>query len=181
MVDAQYKLNSLIANKDIFNALLQKNEKYPVDKSVSSVCWGNKEASDTITVITNPHCDPCAALHRNLERFLERGGDRFCIQYVFTSFNEELSVSAKFLIWAYIRNDEAAFLLILDRWYKEGKYRKESFFQEYGFEPDRQVEEEYARHYDFAMKNKIRSTPTILFNGYKKPEEYMLEDLLYIV
>lgn len=96
-----------------FNALLQKNEKYPVDKSVSSVCWGNKEASDTITVITNPHCDPCAALHRNLERFLERGGDRFCIQYVFTSFNEELSVSAKFLIWAYIRNDEAAFCSFL--------------------------------------------------------------------
>lgn len=181
MEDAQYKLNSLIANKDVFNALLQKSEKYLVDKSVSSVCWGNKEASDMITVITNPHCDPCAALHRKLERFLERGGDRFCIQYVFTSFNEELSISAKFLIWAYAKNEEAVFLAILDRWYKEGKYRRESFFQEYGLELDRQVEDEYARHYDFAMKNKIRSTPTILFNGYKKPEEYMLEDLLYIV
>lgn len=181
MEDAQYKLNGLKANKDVFNALLQKNEKYPVDKFVSSVCWGNKEARDTITVITNPHCDPCAALHRKLERFLEKGGDKFCIQYVFTSFNEQLSISAKFLIYSYLKYEEATFLTILDCWYKEGKYRKEPFFQEYGFESDQRTDEEYARHYDFVMKNKIRSTPTILFNGYKKPDEYMLEDLLHIV
>lgn len=181
MEDAQYKLNSLKANKDVFNALLQKGEKYPVDQSVSSVCWGNKEAWDTITVITNPHCDPCAALHRKLDRLLEKGRDKFCIRYVFTSFNEPLSISAKFLIYSYLKHDEATFLAILDKWYEEGKYRKESFFREYGFEPDRQVDEEYARHYDFVMKNKIRSTPTILFNGHKKPDEYMLEDLLHIV
>ena len=181
MEDAQYKLNSLKANKDVFNALLQKGEKYPVDQSVSSVCWGNKEAWDTITVITNPHCDPCAALHRKLDRLLEKGRDKFFIRYVFTSFNEPLSISAKFLIYSYLKHDEATFLAILDKWYEEGKYRKESFFREYGFEPDRQVDEEYARHYDFVMKNKIRSTPTILFNGHKKPDEYMLEDLLHIV
>lgn len=181
MEDAQYKLNSLKANKVVFDALLQRREKYPVDKLVSVVCWGNKEADDVITVITNPHCDPCAALHHQLERFLKQGGDKFCIRYVFTSFNEQLSDSAKFLIYSYLRYDEVTFLSILDRWYKEGKYTRESFFQEYGFEPDQRVSEEYARHYDFVMKNKIRSTPTILFNGYKKPDEYMLEDLLHIV
>lgn len=181
MEDAQYKLNSLKANRVVFNALLQKNEKYMVDRSVSAVCWGNREASDMITVITNPHCDPCAALHRNLEQFMEKGGNKFCIQYVFTSFNEPLSISAKFLIYSYLKHNEVSFLSILDRWYKEGKYKKEAFFQECGFGSDLRVDEEYARHYDFVMKNKIRSTPTILFNGYKKPDEYMLEDMLHIV
>ena len=180
--EIRYQLNRLKANKEVFNALLQKeNAYYPTVRAVSSICWGNVKAKHVITVVTNPHCDPCAALHQKLVQFLEKGKDKFCIQYIFTSFSKELSISAKFLISVYRKNDEATFLSILDAWYKTGKYHKETFFKQYDFEPTLQDEEEYARHTKFVMEHQIRSTPTVLFNGYKKPEMYTLEDLLYIV
>ena len=179
--EIRYQLNRLKANKEVFNALLQKEDAYPTAQTVSSICLGNVKAENVITIVTNPHCDPCAALHRKLEQFLEKGKDKFCIQYIFTSFSKELSISAKFLISAYRKNDEVTFLSILDAWYKEGKYHKETFFKQYDFEPTLQDEEEYARHTKFVMEHQIRSTPTVLFNDYKKPEMYTLEDLLYIV
>ena len=64
---------------------------------------------------------------------------------------------------------------IYDKWFKEGKYKKDEFFKKYGFVPNDGISEEYQKHIDWKEKNKLRATPTVLFNGYTLPDMYFQE------
>ena len=42
-----------------------------------------------------------------------------------------------------------------------------------------EVEVEFQRHEKWKEKTQLRSTPTIVVNGYKLPDNYKIEDLRY--
>ncbi len=174
------EINSLKADEGIFKAELSRNARYEVDKSTSALLWGNLDAPNLITVITNPHCNPCAMMHTRLENLLRTTHNGYCVQYILTSFSGELEDSSKFLIAMYRKMDVSSFLLFLNEWYESGKDNRIECYRKYHFNHlDEKDVEEFMKHKEWVTKTKINSTPTVLFNGYRMPDKYKMEDLVH--
>ena len=164
-------------NEDVFMALLKSNQYYDVLLSTSHIMFGNPKAKTLITILTNPHCEPCAKMHFRLNNLLNKASDKYCIQYIFSSFNESLSISNKILIAAYLRYGMEDTVKLYDKWFKEGKYKISTFLDQNNLEINESVEQEYLAHETWIKKTKLRTTPTILINGYELPMQYKIEDL----
>jgi thiol-disulfide isomerase/thioredoxin len=174
------EINSLKADERIFTTLLNGKTRYNVHKSTSSILWGNPEAKHLITVVTNPHCNPCAKMHVRLEQLLKDTKDGYCLQYILTSFDKELEESSKLFIAIYQRNNIPNFLSFLKEWYETGKNNREAFYEKYPFNrQDETLISDFQRHKNWLNETKIRTTPTILFDGHELPDKYKVEDLKY--
>ena len=174
------EINSLKMKDEVFLALLKQQSFYRVDSSVSSIKWGNKGSKILITIITNPHCNPCAKIHRRVKKLLETIGDKVCVQYIFTSFNDDLESSGRFLTALYLQNSANADYVekCFDEWFESGKSDREKFFIKYGSGIDLQLtEQEYNNHIFWRKLAKIKATPTILINGCELPDNYIIEDI----
>lgn len=173
-----YEINHLKANESLFLALLQQQSRYSVSLSDSGILFGNREAPVLISVLTNPHCEPCARMHTRIDQFLKQCGDKYCVQYLFSSFNPSLDESNKALIAAYQDNTKEKAVEIFNEWFASGKREKDTFFSKHNLQATPEVEVEFARHEAWKQQTQLRSTPTILINGYVLPENYKIEDLL---
>jgi len=174
-----YEINNIKADEDVFKSLLKKQPYYVVARDTSSILLGNVNSKFLITIFTNPHCNPCAKMHKRVNDLLNKNGN-LCVQYVFSSFNKELDISNKFLIGIYQQNKGEA-RLIYDKWFEKGKYDKETFFQKYSVKlDDASVNKEFELHEQWKEKSGLRATPTILINGYKLPENFKIEDMQFL-
>jgi len=174
------RFNAFKMNEDVFYPFLQRQKRYDVDKSVSKILFGNPDSKTLITVLTNPHCAPCARMHFRIEKLLKNTGDSFCVQYIFTSFYEEVESSAHFLISAYLKFPLETVKTVYSEWFKEGKYRREDFYSRYACEQDEETENEFLQHKKWKETVQIYGTPTILINGYELPDNYKIEDLKFL-
>lgn len=178
--NAVYNYNHLRNSKAVFNSILHQQKRYAVSLDNSHVVIGNVNAPITITVFTNPHCQPCAILHEKIDKLLEERKQTFRVQYIFTSFNEELSISCKILISACLYHP-SEFRNICNDWYSKGKYNVEEFSKKYNCDPNLpSVIEEYKLHEQWRINTKLSATPTILVDGFQLPPEYQIEDLRYV-
>lgn len=173
------EFNALKASEDVFCAFLKKQQRYDVDKSTSKILFGNPDAEILITVLTNPHCGPCARMHTRIEKLLQENNRSICIQYIFSSFNTDLESSARFLITAYLNQTPEETKKIYEEWFHEGQANREEFFQQYNCPQDEKTEAEFLRHKQWKEESQLSATPTILVNGYKLPDNYKIEDLKY--
>ena len=173
------EINSIKANEEIFTTLLQKQPHYEVSRETSAIFLGNTESDLLITVLTNPHCNPCARMHARIENLLKQAPN-LGIQYIFSSFNEELEYSSRFLTAIYLNEGGGKAQEIFSEWFESGKLQKEEFFQKYQTNSDSPaIEIECAKHKMWREQTKIGATPTILVNGHKLPDQYKIEDLRY--
>ncbi len=177
-------VNNLRLKPEIFVALLKQQPYYKIDESISKIMWGNKESGVLITIVTNPHCTPCALLHKRVEKFLKKVENKVCIQYLFHSFNEELESSSHFLASVYLCDtiDEERKKEIYNDWFEGGRYHRNEFFGRYNLDTDHQdILSEIDKHRLWEGQKKIYGTPTIFVNGYQLPEQYEIEDLIYFL
>lgn len=172
-----YEMNNIKSNENVFLTLLKENKHFEVTLSTSHILFGNTHAKTLISVLTNPHCEPCAKMHLRLKHLLHKTGDKYCVQYIFSSFEQSLQISNKMLIAAYLRDGSEKAAELYDYWFKEGKYHKEEFFEQYNLQITDFVEDEFAAHNAWIKQNKLRATPAVLINGYELPEQYKIEDL----
>ncbi len=180
MENIRYEINSIKSDEDVFGALLKKQAYYEVSKETSRILLGNPESNLLVTVFSNPHCSPCSFMHKRINKLLELNKN-ICVQYIFSSFNEDLEISNKYLIGTYFqKNGEAK--MIFDKWFEEGKFNKEEFFRSYPVNTDiHEVVKEFELHEQWKEQSGLRATPTILVNGYKLPDNFKIEDMHYFV
>lgn len=175
-----YELESLKLEEEIFLALLNKEKKYRISKSVSRIFFGNPASKILITIFSNPHCEPCGRMHKRLRLMQEKLKDIACFQYIFSSFSEDLDSSNRFLIAAYFNNTVEDAEKIYDLWFEGGKYMKEEFFEKYSYDLDTtEVNAELDSHQQWKKETQLMATPTILINGYELPDIYKIEDLYF--
>jgi Thioredoxin len=71
-------------NPSIFQVYLQQQKKLKpealsfgesLDKANKAIALGNPFAKVEITMFTNPHCSPCAKMHKDLEELLALSGE----------------------------------------------------------------------------------------------------------
>ncbi len=179
MENIQYEINSIKADEDVFETLLKKQPRYEMNKASSKILFGNINSKIMITVYSNPHCNPCSFMHLRVNKLLE-DNKNICVQYIFSSFNEELEVSNQYLIGSYLqKNAEARY--IYDEWFEKGKFNKEEFFKLHPVDiTTLEVTKEFKRHEQWKEQSGLRATPTILVNGYKLPDNFKIEDIKYI-
>lgn len=179
VMDITQEIKSLKSNEEIFTLLLKKQPFYNCSLSSSNIIFGNRNAPLLLTILTNPHCNPCSKLHKNIE-FLLKKNENICIQYLFTSFDKSLDSSNKFLIAIYFQC-KLKMKEIFNEWYSLGRFNRDSFFKKFDIETETsEVNSEFILHEKWKNLSSIRETPTILVNGYKLPPNYNLEDLLFI-
>lgn len=182
VTNTKQELNSLKAIDEVFLSLLKKQTYHPVTNEDSCIRFGNPNALLKITILTNPHCNPCARMHKRVEKLLEKAGDKISIQYIFSSFNEDLKRSNQFLIAAYLNEGEEKARAIYQAWYEKEKYSVEQYSAQFHFSlNDAEVMQEMKRHDTWKEMNKISATPTILINGYLLPDKYKIEDMIEFV
>lgn len=176
------ELNSLKTTEEVFKALLEKQPYHPIGRADSGILFGNPDASLRISILTNPHCEPCAKMHTRVEKLLQKAGDKLCIQYIFSAFNDDLLKSNRFLIAAYQNESREKAEEIYHQWYDKEKYHADAFMRSLGYDiTSESVTEELKRHNEWKETNKLSATPTILVNGYLLPEHYQIEDMAEFV
>lgn len=173
------KYKAIKANTDVFQALLKKEKYNHTTENDSMIIFGNKDAKTKITILTNPHCNPCAQAHEKIDNILKKYREEVCIQYIFSSFTEELKESNRFLIaiWEQLGEEQASF--IFSQWFKQGKNNVRKFKNKWK-ELDINssfVQKELKKHEEWKQRTGYNATPTILVNGYYLPEEYLIEDI----
>jgi len=171
------ELKSIKLKGDVFNVLIKSQPYYKIEKSTSSILFGNIHSNNLITILTNPHCEPCAKMHEKIINLLVNNKDAYCIQYIFTSF-DGLEDSSKYLMSVYndysVENSER----IYTEWFnKGGKYNRELFFKKYLVDNTTKTDDEFSAHQKWLELSKINSTPTIFINGYQLSRLYQLEEL----
>lgn len=118
-------------------------------------------------------------MHTRVEKLLQKAGDKLCIQYIFSAFNDDLLKSNRFLIAAYQNESREKAEEIYHRWYDKEKYHADSYMESLGYDITTEtVTEELKRHNKWKETNKLSATPTILVNGYVLPEHYQIEDMV---
>lgn len=181
-VRAVQRYRSLKANGDVAKVLIEKGEYYKTTLDDSSVIFGNPAAKILVTILSNPHCNPCARMHKRVEKFLKMNEGDFCVQYIFSSFNEELEDCSRYLISCYLDNPKEEALRKFTLWYAKEKFDYKKIIKANETNIHTQaVEDEMEKHKRWRNKTSLVATPTILINGYKLPDEYELEDLAMIV
>lgn len=173
---------SFKSNIDVFNTKIHQMEKYDISLLDSSIIFGNPSAKMRVTVVSNPHCNPCAKMHERVKKIIGKNYSDICIQYIFTSFSNDLEESSKFLIAVYQQKTSAEIAYIYDEWFKSGKFITKNFFEKYKVNiTDEQVEEEMKRQKSWVERSGLSATPTIIVNNFKLPyDDYEIEDLLQL-
>lgn len=180
-VHAVQRYHALKANGDVAKALIEKSEYHETTLSDSSIIFGNPNAKIRLTILSNPHCNPCARMHKRVERLLSMKEKEICVQYIFSSFNETLEDSSRYLIYCYISNHIDEALRKLASWYAKDKFDYERIFKNnVEHLHTEEIENEMEKHRNWRNRTSITATPTILVNGHILPKEYVLEDLAMI-
>lgn len=181
-MDAVWKLNSFKADEDVFLAKLHQQEHYETSEEDSHVVFGNKDSRMHITILSNPHCNPCAKMHKRVESLLKSCGDKLCVQYIFTSFNKDLEESNRFLIASYLKLDTIMSQTIFQQWFDGEKDNAKDYISIIPVDARvKETEEEMKRHRQWCKKTGITATPTILVNGYLLTDGYEIEDLPFLI
>ncbi len=176
----QYR--TLKCNHVVAKALVENSAYYEVSDADSSIIFGNKESQLRITILGNPHCNPCARLHWRVEELLRLYGSDICVQYIFTVFNEALEDSCRYLISCYDQDHPETTRRVYAEWYAGGRGRYASIVKEREESIHTvEVEQEWQRHSRWCKNTGFTATPTILVNGYLLPREYDIEDLAMLV
>jgi len=181
MEKVKQEINSLKANEEVFKTMLTQQPYYEVSKADSLILFGNFDAQLQITILTNPFCNPCARMHKRVEKILKDTKREVCIQYILSSFSPDLEFANKYLIAAYLQKKQSEFERIIAGWFEKGKPLKEAFFRDMQLDmTSSEVEAEFQKHEAWREKTQLRATPTVLVNGYKLPDNYKIEDLRYL-
>ena len=181
-VRAVQQYRSFKVNSTVSKVLIGKGEYYETTLDDSSIIFGNPQAETRVTILSNPHCNPCARMHKQVENLLNINSDDICVQYIFSSFNETLEDSSRYLIAMYQNKDQQTAREIYSSWYEKDKNKfKEILEGHAGIIHSGNVEAEMKKHLAWKKRTGFTATPTILVNGYELPREYELEDLAMIV
>ena len=170
-------------NSEVFNQLLTAQSHYSVSDDLMPVTLGNPNAQTTITMVSNPYCEPCASTHKTLEDWLSFRDD-IQLKIIFATANhdeEDRTKVAKHVIALSLLSDKNIVKDALNKWYSQNIKKYEHWAEEYPVDVDDNMDVLMKRQKDWCEKTEVNFTPTILINGYKLVDLYNLDDIKYLL
>ncbi len=181
----QQALQKFKSNPALFQALLvnQKEVSLPSLSGIQTIHLGSPIANNTILMVSNPFCKPCAKAHKDLEEVL-RDNPHLKAEIIFLTCGDtdgkRLDIAQHLLALQASSNNIAN---ALDDWYAEGINNIEAWKKKY---PIAEVNQPYfiemaKAHCDWCSFANITATPTFFINGFEKPSIYELADLVQLL
>jgi len=170
-------------NRELFEAALKEQPKYILPDDMWSIVLGNVEASNIITMVSNPYCQPCSKAHAQIEEALNKM-DNIQVRIVFvgSNTNEEDTHSRvhRHLMALNAMPDKTLIKNALHDWYEQKQKNYDDWAKKYPIQGAANVKEQLSRQKEWVTVAEITATPTLLVNGYKLPKSYQLSDLKYM-
>ena len=170
----------LKSDPHIIQTFTSKNPVMEItDDNCSALVFGNVDAKNTLTIFSNPYCNPCAHTHSKINGYLN---SNLNIRYVLSAFSESLAVINKYIIASYIQLGADATWELLTEWFATGKSQGETFFEKFNLDIQTpEVNTEFEKHNAWIIKNMPKGTPTDYINGKEITWPYTPEDYQYLI
>ncbi len=163
-------------NPNLFLSLLQKQVEMPfVPTNMQTILVGNPNAEHTITMVTNPFCQPCAKAHSLIEDLIETNSNVNC-QVIFLASNTESDkrgIVARLILSLPNEKQSDA----LHQWYENEERNIEKWQTQLGVAENKQTQNTIEQHKTWCETAKIEGTPSLYINGYKMPDLYFRSEL----
>jgi uncharacterized membrane protein len=170
-------------NTELFNSTLKQQPKYALPHEDWSIVLGNVEANTILTMVSNPYCPPCSKTHQLLDDWLNKLDD-IQLRIVFTANNSDEDIKTPVTRHLMALNGLANKTLIknaLHDWYEQKQKNYEDWAKTYPVQLNEtkfMLLEQQRQWCDMA---EIKTTPTMLVNGYRLPDSYQLHDIKYML
>lgn len=176
-IQTTYSLNRMKYRLDIFHLLLHSKTAYELPSDDAMLIFGTHHTGNPkITVLSNPYCSPCAALHKNIQKLIDAG---FQIQYILTSFTEELALTNRLIISYYRNYGSHQTWKALSEWFASDKAHPTIHFHVTPQQTENdEVYNVFIKQNEWTQATGLSSTPTILIDGFPLPDSYNIEDLM---
>lgn len=182
-------LNRFIKSERVFQKLLEDQPEIEIGNFSNELQAGVGEAPITITIVSNPVCEPCAYAHSVVEGLLEQFEGKIKVVFRFAiNPSDTKSVSYEMLshlMDLLLTTSSEKPIEALSNWYvKNGKSNVKKWKKEYSSLANHNQDaitkliNEHSKWYAMAG---IKSTPTVLINEKVLPEEFSVADLKYQV
>lgn len=179
------QLNTIKFNKHVVKSLTDAQVERPILGSNPFIIFGEKTAKNTLTLVTNPGCGPCAKRHEELIQYMNGCYEDLKINIIFSlgqyysRHDSEIYKVGKRIsaIYKYQSSDKA--MHCLDDWYiLNMPYEK--LIVKYPVENE-DVDDLLSSHFEWCVKNEIQYTPTVIFNDRELPKNYSIDDIKYLM
>ena len=172
-------IRKLKYNPRLFDKLLEESPKHDLPGEQWSMVLGNREPSKTITVVTNPYCQPCGEAHSILYKMMHKNKN-IQVRFVLSPVIFDAPVSLH-LMAIKEQCDESTLSNALHDWYMN-KYKTYDEWAEV-YPAQIQPKEYYVfdKLQNWIKVAKIKDSPAIMINGHHLPEGYMISDLKYML
>jgi protein-disulfide isomerase len=170
-------------NGALFNQVLTNQPRFSVPNDIMPIVLGNVESETIITMVSNPFCGPCATTHKTLDQWLNTRDD-IQVKIVFTTANHDddpRTKVARHLSALSLLGDKRRVEQALNDWYDSAKKDYDTWAKKYPMKVNDEMELVTQRQKEWCELTEVTFTPTILVNGYKLPDPYMLDDIKYLL
>jgi uncharacterized membrane protein len=170
-------------NHDLFSRLLTAQPQYAPPDKEWSIVLGNEEASNIITLVTNPYCSACAITHKKLDDLLNQNNNiQARIVFIEPTTDDDLKTTVIHHLMALNENaDKSHVKQALHDWYGQKQKNYNDWAKVYPVQLNTANFYKLDKNYEWCQVAEVTATPTILLNGYRLPPMYQLTDLKYML
>lgn len=177
------QLKAFKFNKELFQFILEKQQKYFLPPDVPSINLGLSSGKTEIIIVSNPMCAPCAKAHEKIKILLKKRADvNIRIMMIVPDIPSDTRyLVARHLIAISIYQGIDIATLALTEWYSAKFTAYEQWASKF---PTTLCEKSKAIlkiHTDWCHSNKITASPTVIVSGYKLPIVYDLLELIKLI
>jgi thiol-disulfide isomerase/thioredoxin len=169
------RLNRIYANPEYYRAVMENQPVMPdIPEDMPTVFFGNPEAKNVITIVSNPLCSPCATMHQQLEELIEENPDVKC-QVIFLSGENNAGgqIARKLFSLPQDKRAEA-----LSEWFLRNDKNFEKWNEKYtAFAETVESGDFQKMHNHWVNFAEIKGTPTLFINRKMKPGGLNLDEL----
>ena len=144
--------------------------------------FGNKDATVEVYTVTNPHCGHCTGTFEVFDELLSSLGTDFKLNIVFSvpvsQIEAESTQIARVMLEIYQQDPRKAYKAYKD-WYAHKDVK--AWQAQYGLPQNQDSLTHLETSKDWCSKCGVVGTPTTIISGHEFPQEYVIEDLLYLM
>lgn len=179
------KLNRIKLDTEVFSFLLKRGRSINNTTGITPLQFGNPGGEHTITIVSNPTCNPCIEMHKKLFKLLRKKGNVLVNEIFLSDRNKEDSAYqiANFMTKLYFSVGSAQAKVALEEYYMRYSGDLDRWKRKYDNPLFNRVDSEtiVTQHINWCLERQMTSTPIIFFNNYQLPEGYTIEDLDYLI
>jgi len=170
-------------NNELFHKMLTAQPKYTQPDEEWCIVLGNVEATNSIIMVTNPYCEPCASTHRLLDELLYQRAD-IQARIIFSTSNADEDTRipvSRHLMALNEQSDKNLVKRAMHDWYKQKHKNYNVWAKAYPVDLSQESFYKLDKQRDWCQIADITATPILLVNGHRLPNLYNLTDLKYML